>query len=117
MNQEPDPAADNSSESDRSQSRRVIRMFPDWGHDWPLWETEHDNYLMEPPDYGLSADLTAKILGWHREWENGFDMNTEPPSWKPGRGTLWSERGREIADLLREEVRSFADVEYDGRPY
>ena len=44
-------------DGDASVVRRVIRMFPDYGHEWPLWEDAHDEYVMEPSDYNLSADF------------------------------------------------------------
>jgi hypothetical protein len=92
-------------------------MFPDFGHEWPLWENDHDNYTMEPSDYGRSDDLSRKLRIWYDEWDAGFAPSADPPQWKPGRGRSWADRGRHIANLLRDEVRAFADVEYDGRTY
>jgi hypothetical protein len=92
-------------------------MFPDYGHEWPLWEDDHDEYTMVPSDYGLSADLTRRLRLWYDEWERGFDPSSLPPRWKPGQGRRWSERGLELANALREEVKDFADVEYYGKPY
>ncbi|MDQ4138556.1 MAG: hypothetical protein M3116_06900 [Actinomycetota bacterium] len=38
---------------------RVIRLFPDYGRDWPLWENgtpeRESNYTMTPEDYGGRA--------------------------------------------------------------
>jgi hypothetical protein len=101
-----------------SSPRRVIRLFPDYGHDWPLWEDDHpDHYNAEPADFGLSTELTRELRAWYDEWEHGFDPVADPPRWKPGEGQGWSERGAKLADRLRDEVHDFADVEYDGRPY
>ena len=104
-------------DGDASVVRRVIRMFPDYGHEWPLWEDAHDEYVMEPSDYNLSADLTLRLRAWYDEWERGFDPFTNPPRWKPGRGRKWSEHGSELARALREEVSGFTDVECTGKPY
>lgn len=100
------------------EGRRQISMFPDWGHEWPLWESTYpEKHLTEPEDYDLSPELTKRLRDWYDEWDRDFDMQVEPPAWRDGTGVGWSERGREIADQLRKEVQAFADVTYDGEPY
>jgi hypothetical protein len=99
------------------QVTRVIRVFPDWGHEWPLWEdsspTRESTYTMEPSDYGLSEVLTAELRRWYYDWERcvrPFDR----PSWiGPPTAEGWEATGRLIADKLQAEVASFARVHYE----
>lgn len=101
--------------SDKS-ARRVIRLFPDYGHRWPLWENSTaerpSKYTMEPADFGLSQDLTDRLRAWYDVWdaedlyENGWSSR--------GNEKSWLAEGASIAGQLREEVGAFADVEYEG---
>lgn len=96
-------------------ARRVIRLFPDYGHRWPLWEnstSEHaTNYAMKPADFGLSRTLTDRLRAWYDAWdaenlyENSWSSLANERAWK-------AERAR-IAERLRAEVEAFADVEHD----
>lgn len=82
--------------------RRVIRVFPDHGHRWPLWENFTDKYAMEPSDYGLSESIADQLRAWYDEWERrGID-------WKPDQ--TWREEGRRLMELLQAEVAGFAEV-------
>jgi hypothetical protein len=89
-------------------------MFPDFGHDWPLFEEGIDTYTMTPADYDLSPELTAQLRFWHDEWQANFDPNANPPSWRGTTRAAWGERGRELAEQLRSEVSALADVKYEG---
>lgn len=46
-------------------SRRTIRLFPDYGRDWPLWEnstpTWDVGHTTTPETYGLSEALTHDL--------------------------------------------------------
>lgn len=82
--------------------RRVIRVFPDHGHRWPLWENFTDQYTMKPSDYGLSDMLSDGLRAWYDEWErHGID-------WEPD--NAWLEEGYRLVELLRREVGAFAEV-------
>lgn len=95
-------------------ARRVIRLFPDYGHRWPLWENSApghpSKYTMEPADFGLSETLTDRLRVWYDAWdaenlyENGWSSRAKELSWKA--------EGARIAEQLRAEVKAFADVEY-----
>ncbi|MFJ4169614.1 hypothetical protein ACIPY3_08900 [Paenarthrobacter sp. NPDC089714] len=95
--------------------RRVIRLFPDYGYKWPLWENntvEHPTkYTMEPADYGLSRNLTNRLRAWYDTWEaervylSGWSSRDKERT--------WIAQGASIAEQLRYEVRAFADVEYE----
>ena len=96
-------------------ARRVIRLFPDYGHRWPLWENSTpghpSKYTMEPDDFGLSETLTDRLRAsydaWHAEtlYENDWRSRAKERAWKA--------EGASIAQQLRSEVKAFADVEYD----
>lgn len=64
-------------------ARRVIRFFPDYGRDWPLWEksspTWDVGYPTTPEMYGFSDELTRDMAEGNSLWAVNFDhMN----SWK-----------------------------------
>ena len=98
--------------------RRVIRLFPDYSRDWPLWEnstpTWDVGYTTTPETYGLTEELTAHIDAWNRFWEANFD---HPKGWDSSEAReRWGADGEEIARRLREEVAAFADVQYEPWP-
>jgi hypothetical protein len=95
--------------------RRTIRLFPDYGHRWPLWENstpEHPTkYTMEPADFGLSEHLTQRLRAWYDTWEA---QSLHLGGWStPEHEAAWRTDGANIAEELRAEVRAFADVEYN----
>jgi hypothetical protein len=87
--------------------RRTIRVFVEWGCEWPLWE----NGERTPADYNLTSELTTRIRDWVDVWEVNLDMNTDPPEW---RGDMtersWTEEGRRVSEAIGWEVAAFADV-------
>lgn len=98
--------------------RRQIRLFPDYSRDWPLWEsrtpTWDSGYTTAPTDYGLSEDLTRDMAAWNAFWEEHFDAFD---GWDAdGSREQWGRDGERVASRLREEVASFADVEYNPWP-
>lgn len=98
--------------------RRVIRLFPDYGRDWPLWEdstaTWDVGYTTEPQMYGLSERLTQAIWEWNRFWEGHFHHED---GWETAsHREQWRIQGERIAKWLRSEVREFADVAYEPWP-
>ncbi|MBB1029744.1 hypothetical protein G6027_02300 [Dietzia sp. SLG310A2-38A2] len=88
--------------------RRVIRFFPDYGRDHPLWESGTDKYAMDPEDYGLSESLARRLAEWMKHWESNVVPET---GWRSAEAAEESER---IADALvadlRVEVSAFAEV-------
>ena len=96
----------------------MIRLFPDYGRDWPLWEnstpTWDVGYTTTPEMYGLSDELTRDIAEWNTLWDVSFDPFH---GWKSEVAReKWQEDGAAIATRLRAEVADFADVEYDPWP-
>lgn len=89
------------------ESRRQIRVFPDWGHPWPLWESEAGPNMW-PADYGLSVALTRLMRDWYDLWEahcdpfEGWDSSDAERRFR--------ELGGAVISLLRLEVANVADV-------
>ncbi|UOQ88583.1 hypothetical protein MUN74_15105 [Agromyces endophyticus] len=99
-------------------ARRVIRLFPEYGRDWPLWEnstpTWDVGYTTTPEMYGLSDDLTRHIAEWNALWNANFDPFD---GWKDDAAReRWREEGVAIAGRLAAEVADFADVSYEPWP-
>lgn len=99
-------------------ARRVIRLFPEYGRDWPLWEdttpTWDVGYTTTPELYGLSDQLTADLAAWNRWWELHFDPFA---GWDGDAASeRWRADGAAIAARLRAEVSAFADVRYEPWP-
>ncbi|WP_150308355.1 hypothetical protein [Planctomonas psychrotolerans] len=95
--------------------RRTIRLFPDHGRTWPLWEnttpTWDVGYTTTPETYGLSPDLTAALADWNAFWVthcdpfDGWDTREHRDRWR--------QRGEHLAEQLGREVALFADVSYE----
>lgn len=99
-------------------ARRVIRLFPEYGRDWPLWEnstpTWDVGYTTTPETYGLSDQLTRDMEEWNTLWDVNFDPFD---GWKSDVAReQWREAGVDIASRLRAEVADFAEVEYEPWP-
>ena len=99
-----------------SSIRRRIVLAADFGRDWPLWEDDQENDVLNifasPDDYGLSDVLTLRVRKWFDFWSAHYDPNTLWDS--PANQVTWHNDGRAIAESLRDEVRDFADVEFPG---
>ena len=93
--------------------KRIIRFFPDWGRDHPLWESGTDKYAMDPEDYGLSDSLSRRLAEWMRHWESNRIPET---GWKSADAAEESEHiGDALVADLRIEVASFAEVHDERR--
>ncbi|HCS59048.1 MAG TPA: hypothetical protein DIW80_19380 [Gordonia polyisoprenivorans] len=95
-------------------ARRTVRLFPDYGRDWPLWENSTETwnvgYATTPNDYGLSAELTQRIRAWHDVWEQELSaLDREPDAVIEAR---WRTEGHRIAELLAAEIGDYADIEH-----
>lgn len=85
--------------------RRVIRLFPDWGREWPLWESFSESYTLSAEDLGLSPGLASDLRSWNAEWQDRSETDPLPPGWK----TL----GRDLHMRLQSELGSTAEVRPD----
>lgn len=88
----------------------VIRMFPEWGVEVPLWESFSDNRYPFVPgsleelagariDQSLEDDLTT----WNREWTSRDELDETLPDG-------WVERGWALHTRVQEELRDVAEV-------
>lgn len=96
----------------RAPGPRVLRVFFDHGHQWPLWESGTDKYTMEPSDYGFSEELTELLRRWHAAWESVADFDIGQPVAEPSeqdRNELRSLRCQTIA-VIRCEVPPGVEV-------
>lgn len=98
--------------------RRVIRVFPDYGRVWPLWEnstpTWDVGYTTTPETYGLSESLTRDVATWNALWAANFDPFD---GWTSDAAReQWRADGMLIVGRLRAEVGDVADVEYEPWP-
>ncbi|MGP9722970.1 hypothetical protein ACT3SZ_03005 [Corynebacterium sp. AOP40-9SA-29] len=101
--------------------RRQIRLFPDYGRDYPLWENTVFEDTPEGPrviwaignlpsaeTYGLSTELSTRLRSWQQFWG---DHTVEFGSWDSAENEkAWLDEGEEIARDLATEVSDFADV-------
>lgn len=101
--------------------RRQIRLFADYGRDYPLWENTVVEDTPEGPrviwttgnlpsaeTYGLSTELSKRLRSWQQFWG---DHNVEFCSWDSAENEkAWLDEGEEIARDLATEVSDFADV-------
>lgn len=58
----------------------MLRVFFDFGHEWPLWESGTEKYAMEPSDYGFSEELTDLLRRWRAAWERVAPFDFGEPS-------------------------------------
>lgn len=94
-------------------ARRTIRLFPDYGRDYPLWESSTPTwdvgYATGPDEYGLTPDLAAGLARWQAFWEAHHLPET---GWEAqDHRRQWVREGRRLEARLREEVAAFADVQ------
>lgn len=84
-------------------------MFPEWGHDWPLWEAGVSHSASELDDLRLPSGLRREILDWYEEWAE----KTLPfEGWEDERDErAWILLGEKLLERVRRAVWLFADVE------
>jgi hypothetical protein len=85
--------------------RRVIRLFPDWGREWPLWESFSDDYTLSADDLTLSPGLANELYQWNQTWQRRSETDPIPDG--------WMERGRELHADMQEELKDLAEVRAD----
>jgi hypothetical protein len=93
---------------EREGELREIRLFPEWGVDWPLWESGTTRYPGNPDDFGLSPELAEQLRAWLDFWELHFDLDK---GWSSEANEAeWLSGGFQIAEDLQAEVYDFATV-------
>lgn len=85
--------------------RRVIRLFPDWGREWPLWESFSEQYTLDAEDLPLSNELTADLHKWNAVWQARDETAPVPDG--------WIEHGRQLHARMQAELDAVAEVRPD----
>lgn len=88
--------------------RRVIRLFPDWGREWPLWESFSEQYTLDAEDLALSGELAAQLHAWNAAWQARQETDAIPEG--------WVEQGRELHARVQTELDAVAEVRPDFEP-
>ncbi|WP_153038810.1 hypothetical protein [Rathayibacter tanaceti] len=90
----------------RSSAWRVLNIFPEWGHDWPIWEAGVSHDGSDADDLELPASLRQEISEWYREWAEktrpmiGWDNHDDR--------TRWVQHGNALFDQVEKSVWLFA---------
>lgn len=50
---------------------RIVRLWPGYGNDWPLWEAGIGP--IEPCDLGLCEEVARDLKAWGMEWKHASD--------------------------------------------
>lgn len=84
---------------------RVIRIFPEYGTDWPLWG---DTGQLDEDEIVLSDALRSRVRSWAQFWLTHFHHDEGWDS--PARAESWRREGDQVVALLRRELSGTADV-------
>jgi hypothetical protein len=84
---------------------RVVRMFPEWGVAWPLWESFTDDYPMDASALGLSEALVTDLAAWNSRWDDR-DLDDPLPAG-------WRDDGWALYRRLQAELDGVAEVRPD----
>jgi hypothetical protein len=85
----------------RTSGPRVLRVFFDLDHEWPLWESGTYKYTMEPSDYGFSEELTNLLRRWRAAWARMSYFDIGQPK-EQDLAELRSPRRQAVAVIKRE---------------
>lgn len=92
----------------RSGRLRFIRMFPDYGRDYPLWENGSGNYTVTADDLELSTPLADALRCWQQRWD---DECLDSSAWSSEQARLdWLRDGEALCERLQHEIWEFAEV-------
>ncbi len=93
--------------------RRRIRMFPDYGNQWSLWENGTESYIVDPTDLGLPDELKSSLARWTVEWEDVQHLGSGgSESWD-----AWVESGRALSFQIASWVGDFARIQFEADRY
>lgn len=88
---------------------REIRLSPEWGVHYPIWESGSEKYILSPEDLRLSENLARRLRDWNEFWQSHHVG--ENYEWDSETSRLEFEaEGDAIARELQEEIRNFAVV-------
>jgi hypothetical protein len=100
------------------ETRRVIRVFPEYGIDGPLWDATPEpndfSYVLVPADLGLSSRLSDRLMQWNQFWADNFGAFE---GWASSSAReSWRAEGVEVVAELTSEIGYFADIKYEPWP-
>lgn len=103
---------------DRNGMRRVVRLFPDYGRAWPLWESPTTapggEPCTTPQTYRLTEGLANGLRPWNARWESAYHPER---GWSDAALAMpWAREGERLAVELATEVAALADVGYEPWP-
>lgn len=91
----------------------TVRVCADW-YACPLWigsETPGSQPGLE--SLGLTGELVSDFKIWNDRWMELADSDEDDADWSTSDEVIrWNERGRELANRLRDELGSNCDVFY-----
>ncbi len=88
---------------------RLIRFFPEWGTDLPLWESFTENYPVERSALPLPATLEIDLAAWNERWQdmaNTLEPDITAAPWWPE----WEREGVRLVALLQRALDGIAEV-------
>lgn len=96
---------------------RVLRVFFDHGHEWPLWETGTWKYTMEPTDYGFSAELIDLMRRWYEAWYPiaSYDIDQPVPEPTDADRAREADLERQVVAVIRREIPPDVTVDASTR--
>lgn len=88
---------------------RLIRFFPEFGVDLPLWESFTDHYPVERGALSLLPELEDALKAWNERWQSlaSIDGSTAAMS---GRWSAWKREGVTLLADLRSALAGRAEV-------
>ncbi len=86
---------------------RLIRFFPEWGTDLPLWESFTENYPIGRGGLPLPAELEADLTTWNERWREL--SGTREPDPEPG-WPEWEREGVRLRVRLQRALDGIAEV-------
>ena len=84
--------------------RRLIRVFPEYVTDLPLWERFTEHYLIERGMLPLSIDLEDSLAAWNQEWQIHTLEGGIPDEQR------WLAHGHALVRRLRTELHGIAEI-------
>ena len=84
--------------------RRLIRVFPEWGTELPLWESFSEHYPVQRGDVVISDALLSALTAWSAEWQNRSELDYFPDEER------WVAEGHSLVSQLRAEMHGVADI-------
>lgn len=84
--------------------RRVVRVFPEWCCELPLWESYTDNYPFSRDTLPISGDLLDALTAWNAEWQD------REPEMELTDAERWLIDGDALVARLRRELDGIAEV-------